>query len=325
MKKIILSILIATVTQVYGQSTCTSTTNGNWRNGTTWNCTGAPTQTYSEEDIYIDSDVSIANNNDVDLTGSGVKRITIRSNKRLIFDSNAQLLLPGDAEIILEEDAVIEASNNSKGTLIEIGGNGVWGRNCAGCTNDDIVGAGTINGSSAPGSPLPVTFANIQASYVDNQLTVGWSTAMELNNDYFTIEVSHDQEEWKTISTVEGAGNSAEILHYTETVLSDQVIRYVRIKQTDYDGQYAYSDIIGLENKPPAVNIYPNPTSDNIHIDKIPAESNISLYNMNGSIVYNATASATSHTINISQLEKGVYFLHIQHDRFSSKQKIVVK
>lgn len=325
MKKIILSIIVASTTHVFGQGTCTSTSDGRWGNNGTWDCPGAPVDNYDGEYIVINSDVTIGNNNDIDLTGSNVKTITITSNNTLTFNSNAKLYLPGGAEVILEVDAKIEASNNSQGTLIEIGGNGVWGRNCSGCSNNDLVGAGIINEGSAPGSPLPVTFSSIQASKEGSSLTVDWATEMELNNDFFTIEISHDQENWTAVSTVEGAGNSAETLHYTETVISDHTIRYVRIKQTDYDGKYAHSNIIGLEHKSHNISIYPNPASDIIHINDIPEESVVSLYSTKGHVVYNTTVAATSHSITINHLEKGMYFLHIQQGSFSTKEKVVVK
>ena len=73
---------------------------------------------------------------------------------------------------------------------------------------------------------------------------VKWSTASESDNDYFTIEKSNDLENWQEIATINGAGNSTSIIHYMfeiENLLKEKS-GYYRLKQTDFNGQFSYSD-----------------------------------------------------------------------------------
>jgi hypothetical protein len=75
-----------------------------------------------------------------------------------------------------------------------------------------------------------------------------WSTASEINNDFFTLERSKDGVNFEKLKTVPGAGNSDRIVNYAE---KDEEplngISYYRLKQTDYDGKTSYSQIVPIE------------------------------------------------------------------------------
>jgi len=70
----------------------------------------------------------------------------------------------------------------------------------------------------------------------------------EINNDFFTLERSRDAMDSEIIGFVEGAGNSSQTLHY-EFVDYDPLpgISYYRLKQTDFDGSYEYSQWVAVE------------------------------------------------------------------------------
>jgi hypothetical protein len=81
-----------------------------------------------------------------------------------------------------------------------------------------------------------------------NHLT--WSTASEENNDYFNIEKTKDGKDWSSIMTENGAGNSSIQLYYSfDDNNVEKIINYYRLKQTDYDGNFKYSDIISIDNR----------------------------------------------------------------------------
>jgi hypothetical protein len=64
-------------------------------------------------------------------------------------------------------------------------------------------------------------------------------------NDYFTIERSADGLNWEFVCQQSGAGYSSQVLNYADidyTPLNG--VSYYRLKQTDYDGQFTYSNII---------------------------------------------------------------------------------
>ena len=76
-----------------------------------------------------------------------------------------------------------------------------------------------------------------------------WSTASEINNDYFTLERSEDGINFTEIGKVVGAGNSTSKLNYTfidEKPLYG--INYYILRQTDYNGDYELSNIVAIKN-----------------------------------------------------------------------------
>lgn len=119
-------------------------------------------------------------------------------------------------------------------------------------------------------SALPVELIYFNATPENNSLVrCDWSTATEQNNNYFAIERNKYGTNFEQIGTMpSGApgGNSSTTLNY---VFYDEhpytEVSYYRLKQVDYNGQYAYSPIrqvyIGTTN---IITIYPNPSSDAI-------------------------------------------------------------
>jgi len=120
-----------------------------------------------------------------------------------------------------------------------------------GCTNDVIL-CPVINCYSGDCSTLPIELLFFNAKKGDNNtVQLDWATATEINNDYFTIERTVDGIFYQTIATLKGAGNSTSILFYNTDDFNpplDQIV-YYRLKQTDYDGKYAYSKLISVNSE----------------------------------------------------------------------------
>ncbi len=118
-------------------------------------------------------------------------------------------------------------------------------------------------------STLPVEWGAIVVENDGQNNHLFWKTEVEINNEYFEIQYSGDGETFRTIGKVEGAGTSSESVDYEfvhREVYSG--LNYYRIKQVDYEGYFAYSDIVVerriLENL--ELSIYPNPTSELLNI-----------------------------------------------------------
>ena len=83
---------------------------------------------------------------------------------------------------------------------------------------------------------LPISLIQFDGKNESQSNLLTWVTLTESNNDYFTLERSEDGVEFKTITKMDGAGNS-------------DVINYYRLKQTDYNGQFSFSEIISIDNR----------------------------------------------------------------------------
>jgi hypothetical protein len=101
---------------------------------------------------------------------------------------------------------------------------------------------------------------------------LSWSTASEINNDYFEIQRSTQGIAWEVIARVQGAGFSNIILDYDYLDKEKpNTTTYYRLRQIDYDGSSKLSDIIQIrcENnmEKPVISVYPNPFTSSFNIE----------------------------------------------------------
>ncbi len=85
---------------------------------------------------------------------------------------------------------------------------------------------------------LPVELLHFRAEKSEGQAILEWSTATELNNDYFTLERSTDGIHYEPLQQVPGKGTTQERQDYTYTDAQPAPgLNYYRLWQTDFDGQ----------------------------------------------------------------------------------------
>ena len=97
---------------------------------------------------------------------------------------------------------------------------------------------------------LPIELLYFKVSGYNSDNILHWSTASEDNNDYFTIEKTKDGIDWEVVDREPGAGSSSNQLYYSSVDENvESIINYYRLKQTDYDGKFKYSEIISIDNR----------------------------------------------------------------------------
>ena len=186
------------------------------------------------------------------------------------------------------------------------------------------------------GVVVPIELLSFNAIAENNKLVrTEWSTASEINNDYFLIQRSKNAHDYEIIGQMDGAGNSNTVLNY---VFYDNEpytgISYYRLKQVDYNGQFTYSDIrsvyIGTIN---IISIYPNPASDFIQYE-VGSEAGgavtITLYDVLGREVFSKeetiSAGIFKEKISTVGFSSGNYLLRITNGNKEKTQKqFVVK
>ena len=118
-------------------------------------------------------------------------------------------------------------------------------------------------------SIIPVELTSFKAFVKGNNVELNWTTATETNNRGFEIQRSVIPNGvrnlvWESAGFLKGNGTSTEPKNYSfvDEGLSSGKFAY-RLKQIDYDGSFAYSDIIEVEiNNPEEFTLeqnYPNP------------------------------------------------------------------
>ncbi len=161
---------------------------------------------------------------------------------------------------------------------------------------------------------LPVEFVYVRAVQADDNIRLYWATATEKNNSHFEIErlVAGD---WITIGRVEGHGDSKDLILYDFTDYhAPKGVAYYRIKQVDFDGDFAYSDVITVENTSLYTLLRPNPSSGAAYLSVIASNtsvSNLTVHDALGKLI-ESREIPTNQEIRIGEnYPRGVYMIRV--------------
>lgn len=248
-----LLFLLANTALTAQQTTYYSTiASGDWENATTWLGGNIPQDNSNSVHITIETGHTVILNK------------ALAFNNRLTIVVKGTLIIQGDFEvknflsIQVEQDGFfkiggnLDFKNSNEGIHID-GVVSVDGDVKCGPRNDLATGSGTVyvGGSlddnaknlfknmNVVNNPLPIDLLDFWLEPIKEGLRVGWLTASETNNAYFTILRSQDLRHWKSLGTLDGAGDSNRVRAYS---FDDEEIPeglwYYRLMQTDYDGKY---------------------------------------------------------------------------------------
>ncbi|MDX2305579.1 MAG: LamG-like jellyroll fold domain-containing protein [Microscillaceae bacterium] len=166
---------------------------------------------------------------------------------------------------------------------------------------------------------LPISLIRFDARpYDDRSVILEWSTAAEVNNQYFELERSTDGLRFDPIGRIDGAGNSNQVLDY-EFIDREPLpgLNYYRLRQVDIDGRFSFSNIrvILWENTPTqGLLLYPNPSTEKVILElahALPKTTNLFVYDQRGQLILKQTLEEgqSRYQLDIQQLSAGVYLL----------------
>lgn len=162
---------------------------------------------------------------------------------------------------------------------------------------------------------LPVELTYFTAKCENNFVILEWQTASEINNDYFTIEKSEDGEIYSEFKNVKGIGNSDKNINYSvkDDINTHKV--FYKLKQTDFNGEYKYFNIVVLEcdeltpisviNINGVINIK-NPYKTNNILS-------VEVYNYLGSLIFHRENLINKEfEIDLSNMASSIYILQVK-------------
>lgn len=193
-------------------------------------------------------------------------------------------------------------------------------------------------------SVVPITLTELKAKLNNNlSISLNWSTATESNSKGFYIERNegNDASGWSTIGFVAGAGFSTVTKNYATTddnIQLDKIYRY-RLKMTDLDGNFKYSNEVVVRVKDLHKNILiltssPNPFKQKTSIKyNLPKDGLVTLkvYDISGkqvSVLANGFQKAGLYNteFNGEKLSSGTYFCKLVFDGVTlTNQVLLVK
>ena len=185
---------------------------------------------------------------------------------------------------------------------------------------------------------LPVELLSFDVDSDNNNATLNWTTASELDNLGFEVQYASINGEFKSAGFVDGQGSTTESTDYSFELELEQAGLYrFRLKQIDFDGRFEFSneleEYIGLVSDLSVSESYPNPSSNNFMTSiKVEERQRVSstLYSIDGreiSRIFEGIVAANelkTLSVNTSVLPVGNYILVIQGESSAKQQLIAV-
>ena len=165
---------------------------------------------------------------------------------------------------------------------------------------------------------LPVALTGFEGEHISgNGNRLFWSTANEVDNDYFILERSFDGEEFETIAKIDGAGNTNITQSYEFLDRTFQTGKnYYRLQQVDFDDGFSYSKtiVLDVEKNPIRMDIFPNPTNGLLNMvfnQPLVSQYQLEIFDVLGKQMMNQKINRIGedqHQLDTSNLPNGVYF-----------------
>lgn len=181
---------------------------------------------------------------------------------------------------------------------------------------------------------LGATFIAFTATPLEESVNLSWSTGMESNSSFFSVERSEDGINYESISQVAAAGNSSIERTYSASDADPYGnTTYYRIKLTDLNGDISFSKIITAPVKATAsFSAFPVPAREVLNLSingNKNSEVIITINDLAGNEVMNTrtipAADRDNMTLEIaSKLSPGVYMISATGKNKTVSQKIII-
>lgn len=191
-------------------------------------------------------------------------------------------------------------------------------------------------GSCGGGSPcsltsLPIELLSFNGENTKEGNVITWSTASEIDNDYFILETSTNLVDFETVVEINGAGNSKEVLNYRFVDNNiTEVLNYYRLTQVDFNGERESFHIVAItSNKSLFSTPYPNPSNGTFNINYNGRDNEavtVEIISIEGRTMLTEQLESFNNVISIeAELSKGVYILRLTQGSKTEINNIVIK
>lgn len=172
---------------------------------------------------------------------------------------------------------------------------------------------------------------DFKASYNGSFTLLEWRTEKDIQIDHFTIEVSHDEENYEAIAEIKTNKGLQNFKNYT-FIDNDNLLRdsFYRLKQVDENGIITYSQVVMVKVNPLIqLRLFPIPTKNLLNIKGFLGDSDdldVKITDLNGNSyrVYNLIKIAEDHyTIDFTSFNPNTYFVKVSCNGKSASYRVL--
>ena len=171
-------------------------------------------------------------------------------------------------------------------------------------------------------SALPAVWLGFTAEAVNGNALLNWKTSDEVNVDNYSVEHSFNGISFSAVGSVVANNNTGvNNYHFTHNGLAPG-IHYYRIRRTDKDGKYEFSDIKSVKITTTGANVQvrPNPIVGSMLALAVSVQqsskTNIQVMDVAGKVIAHQAISLAAGNnlvnINISSVPPGIYLVQVQ-------------
>lgn len=173
---------------------------------------------------------------------------------------------------------------------------------------------------------LPVSLLDFQTKMQTNgRVSLNWSTASELNNNYFLIERSADGKNFTQIGQVASKGSNSRLDYSFTDATPFKGLNYYKLTQVDFDGG---NKTLGIKSQNVSIStansiLYPNPLQGNkLYLslaNQADGSVSVSINNLLGKTIYQGKVNVVSGTATVPLSVKpvsGVYLVNVEGQNF---------
>ena len=158
-----------------------------------------------------------------------------------------------------------------------------------------------------------------------------WAVSSQTDNDYFTISHSTDGLSFKEIGMLDGEGTTNNFKLYRFLHIAPKLgINYYKLKQTDFNGEYAEFPVIAINTKhypgtDVFTDVYPNPSNGLFYINykgkNFGTPIEISILNVEGVVVRETSIDKFNNSqaiaFDMEGLSKGYYHMKLTQEQIN--------
>jgi hypothetical protein len=266
--------------------------------------------------VVINGNLTLTNGASMQVNGD----MEVKGN--LTTGSNTDLTINGGGTVLVDHNVSVGSGNlNGSGTF-QFGGTCCLGGNCSSNTGY----CNSIHHNSA----LPVTLTSFTTSVGDHKIDLAWSTASEVNFDYFSLQKSPDGKLFNEIAQVKGHGTT-NVSHEYQFEDNFPLIgkNYYRLTSVDFDNfQETFKVIVQDYSGEKNFQVSPNPADGktiNLHFNFDSNQGQVVIYDNMGSIVESYKIDETGEVSFADSLKDGIYFAKYSSPTFTKAIRFLVK
>lgn len=304
-----------------------------WTNAGAWSTTGYGGSSCgcvitNGDTIYIKEDHSITVDASIDYDPGAPMVLHVYGELKFTV---GKLDLPQGSKIYLHAGGILNTNGGGGSSdRIRINGNLIW----SSASGDYTGPMNADEGGFEAGLPVKIIYFT---SKVENEkVSLLWGTSQEINNQSFEVQRSFDGINFSTVEVINGQGTVSTQTEYTakDIFFEDQQV-YYRLKQTDFNGAFSYSEIItvlthAVSNQ---MKVYPNPAESgslvHIHLSNF-EESLVVLTDHLGNELYSIVTIESEDGINWAfptpkGLKPGIYYIKATSNNQLFNEKLVIR